>query len=76
VNTPNLQEQKTRPTLALRSPEIEFLDIKLTKDLSLLLCAFHSPFYWQILQKTVLFSGFKKPYRKIRETRNLKSIHE
>jgi hypothetical protein len=27
-------------------------------------------------EKTVLFSGFIKPYRKIFETRNLKSIHE
>jgi hypothetical protein len=27
-------------------PEIEFLDIKLTKDLSLLLHAIHSPFDW------------------------------
>jgi hypothetical protein len=29
----------------------------------------HSPFYWRILKKTVLFSGFKKPYNKIRKTR-------
>jgi hypothetical protein len=38
--------------------EIEFLDINLTKGSSLLLLAIHSPFYWQILKKTILF-GFK-----------------
>jgi hypothetical protein len=29
-------------------PEMEFLDIILTKDLSLLLNAIHNPFYWRI----------------------------
>jgi hypothetical protein len=28
--------------------EAEFLDISLTKDVSLLLHAIHSPFYWSI----------------------------
>jgi hypothetical protein len=55
---------------------MEFLDINLTKELSLLLHAIHSPFYWRILKKNVLFSGFKNPYKKIRETRKLQSIHE
>jgi hypothetical protein len=32
---------------------MEFLDINLTKDLSLLLHGIHSPFYWQILHKTI-----------------------
>jgi hypothetical protein len=32
--------------------------------------------YWRILKKTVLLSGFKNPYKTIRETRKLKSIHE
>jgi hypothetical protein len=36
--------------------------------------AFHS--YWRILKKTVLFSGFKKPYKELCETRKLESIHE
>jgi hypothetical protein len=27
-------------------------------------------------KKTILFSGFKNPYKKICETRKLKSIHE
>jgi hypothetical protein len=51
---------------------MEFLDIILTKDSSL--HAIHSPFYWRI--KTILFSGFKNPYEKIREIRKLESIHE
>jgi hypothetical protein len=42
---------------ALR-PEMEFLDINLTKDSSLFLHAFDSPFYRQILQKTILYFGF------------------
>jgi hypothetical protein len=44
---------------------------------SLLLHAIHSPFYWWILKKLILFSGFKNPfYKKIRETRKLASVHE
>jgi hypothetical protein len=42
--------------------EMEFLDINLTKDLSLLPHAIHSSFYWRILKKTILLSGFKNPY--------------
>jgi hypothetical protein len=53
------------------SLEMKFLDINLTKDLSLLLYAIHNPFYLRILKKTVLFSVLK-----IHETRKLKSIHE
>ncbi len=37
------------------------LDINLTKDVSLLLHAIHSPFYWRILKKTIVFSGLKNP---------------
>jgi hypothetical protein len=48
----------------------------LTKDSSILIHAFHSLFNWQILQKTIPYSGFKTPYKKIRETRKLESIHE
>ncbi len=50
---------------------MEYLDINLTKDSSLLLYAIHSPFYWRILKKTILFSSFKNPYGKIRETKKL-----
>ncbi len=58
-----------------RSPEMEFLDISLTKDSSLLLYAIHSP----------SVGGFeRKPYSylvfiiltKICETRKFESIHE
>jgi hypothetical protein len=54
---------------------MEFLDINLTKDSSLLLQAIHSPFYWRILKKTILGFGFKNT-KKIRETRKLEEIHE
>ncbi len=43
---------------------MEFLDNSLRKDLILLLHAIHSPFFWRILKKTILFSGFRKPYKK------------
>jgi hypothetical protein len=56
--------------------EMEFLDISLTKDSSLLLRAIHSPLYLRILKKTILFSCFKNPYKKICEMRRLESIHE
>jgi hypothetical protein len=56
-------------------PEMEFLDISLTKDWSLLLRAIQSPFYRRIWKKTILFSGFINTYKTIRETRKLKSIH-
>jgi hypothetical protein len=51
-------------------------DMNLTKDSSLLLHAIHSLFYWRTLQKTILQSGFKTPYKKIRETRKLETVHE
>ncbi len=56
--------------------KMKFLDIKLTKDTSILLHAIHSRFYWWILKKTILYSGFNNPVKKIRETGNLESIHE
>jgi hypothetical protein len=46
---------------------MEFLDILLTKDSSLLLHAIHSPSCWRILQKTIFISGFKIHYKKIHE---------
>jgi hypothetical protein len=51
-------------TLLLNSPEMEFLNINITKDLSLLLNAIHSPFYWRILKKTKLVFGLKNPLKK------------
>ncbi len=47
---------------------MEFLDIKFNKDSSHLLHAIHSSFYWRIWKKTILFSGFKNPYKKIFKT--------
>jgi hypothetical protein len=55
---------------------MEFLNINSTKESSLVLHAIHSPFYWRIIKKTRLYSGFKNPYKKNRETRKLKSIHD
>jgi hypothetical protein len=55
---------------------MEFFDTTLTKDSSLLIRAIHSPFYRRISKKTVLFSGFKNPYKKTRAARKLESIHE
>jgi len=55
---------------------MEFLNISLTKDSSLLLHVIHSPFYCRILKKTIRYSGFKNTYKKIPETRELESIHE
>jgi hypothetical protein len=43
---------------------MEFLDISLMKDSSLLLPAIHSPFYWRILTKIKLYSGFNNPHKK------------
>jgi hypothetical protein len=56
--------------------EIEFSDINLTKDSSLLLRAIHGLLHWWILQKTILYCSFKTPYNKIRNTRKLESFHE
>ncbi len=52
------------------TPEMEFLDISSTKDSSLLLHAIHSPLYWRILKKTILFSGFKNYTKKSAKQEN------
>ncbi len=56
-------------TVSNSFPEIEFLDINITKDSSLSLHAINSPFYQRNLKKTILFSGFNNPDKKISETR-------
>jgi hypothetical protein len=57
-------------------PEMEFLDISLTKGSCLLPHAIHSPFYWlDFKENHILVTGFKNPYQKIRQTRKLGSIH-
>ncbi len=57
-------------------PEMEFLDVSLTKDSSLFLHAIQSPFYCRILKKTILYtySSFDNPYKEIRETIKLKPV--
>ncbi len=47
--------------------DMEFLDNNITKNSSLLLHALHSPFYWRVLKKTILFSGYKNPYKNPRD---------
>ncbi len=53
---------------------MEFLEINFTKDSSLLLHAIHSLFYWRILKKNILFSGFKNPYKKFHEKKKISSL--
>ncbi len=57
------------PCSYMTTPEMEFLDISLTKDTSLLLHANHSPFYWRI--KKDLFSVFKILIKKSGKQENL-----
>jgi hypothetical protein len=42
----------------------------LTKDSSLLFYAIYNPFYWRILKKTILYSGFKNTYKKSAKQEN------
>ncbi len=49
---------------------MEFLDINLTKDLSLLLHAIHSSFYGRILKKNIIFSDLKSPTKKTTKQEN------
>jgi hypothetical protein len=54
---------------------MEFLDINVIKDESILLHAIHNPFYdRRISKKTILFTGFKNAYKKIREKRGDSSL--
>jgi hypothetical protein len=55
---------------------MEFLDINLTKDSSLLLHAIHSLSTDRFLKKIRIYSGFKNTNKQIREIRKLESIHE
>ncbi len=56
---------------------MEFLDINVTKNSSLLLHAIHSPFYHRrISKKTILFSGFKNPYKKKPRNKKFEPIYE
>jgi hypothetical protein len=42
---------------SVKIQEMELLDINLTKESSLFLYAIHSPFYWRILKKIILYYG-------------------
>jgi hypothetical protein len=55
---------------------MEFMNISLSKDLSILLHAIHSLSTAGFLKKTRLYSGFKNTYIKILETRKLEGILE
>ncbi len=61
-------------TARKKNPEKEFLDINVTKDLSLLLHDFYRTFYRQNVKKTL--HGFSRSLQKIRETIKLESVHE
>ncbi len=57
-------EINDKSTTLIPSTEMDFLDINLTQDSSLLLCGIHSPFSSRILKKTILFSLQKNPQSK------------
>jgi hypothetical protein len=57
-------------------PRGGILGHQFTKESSLLLHAIHSPFYWRILKKIILYSDFNNPYKKICETKKPESIDE
>ncbi len=69
LTNPNMREQLSLCTRFFQDcksdikPEMEFLNINLAKDSSLLLHAVDNPFNWRILKKTIPFSAFKKPYK-------------
>jgi len=50
-----------------RVNEMEFLDIYSIKTIAML--------FTVLLQKAILYSGFKNPYKKICETRKFESVH-
>jgi hypothetical protein len=50
-------------------PEMEFLDISLTKHSCVVLHAIHSSFYWQILQKTIVHVWHFVERKKTRQTK-------
>jgi hypothetical protein len=56
--------------MELQTLEMEFLDINLTKDLSLLLYAIYNLFYWRLLKKTVLYTDFKDSHKKSTKQEN------
>jgi hypothetical protein len=55
---------------------MEFLALIWLKTQVFCSMLFTVPYTFQILQHNILYSGFENPYKKIRETRKLKSIYE
>jgi hypothetical protein len=53
--------------------ELELLDIKRLKSFA---PCYSQSFLLADLKKTILYSGINNPYKKIRETKKLDSIHE
>ncbi len=53
-----LSSKETAMLKNIAKAKMEFLNINLTNDSILLLHAIHSPFYWRILKKTILFSRY------------------
>ncbi len=49
---------------------MEFLDYILTKDSSFSLYTINRPFFWRILKKIILYSGFNNPYKKSAKQEN------
>ncbi len=70
VEKPQREEKGTENTVKNKQ-EMEFFDINLTKDSSLLLHATYSPFYMRFLKKTILFSRFKNRCNKSAKQENL-----
>jgi hypothetical protein len=55
----NAQNPRLKMPFKNSISKMEYLDFNLTKDLILLLHTIHSPVYWRILKKTILFCGIK-----------------
>jgi hypothetical protein len=57
-------------------PEMEFLDINLTRRLESFAPCYSQSLSLRILQANIPYTGIKNPGKKIRETRKLDSVHE
>ncbi len=67
--------QTVKHTVDIQEPEMVFLVINLTKTRDFCSMLLIVLFTGGFLKKTILFSGFKNPFKKIRETRKLESIY-
>jgi hypothetical protein len=76
ITTKNENENCGKHVYTISGIKFEFLDVNLSKDSSLLLHAVHSPFYWRILRRTILYSGYKNTFKKSANKRKLEFVHE